>query len=602
MAQAAGGVLIARGIEAVAGAVQNFVSDSIDAFGDFESAVAKIVAATGAVGDSAAQLRNRFSEVARAASVEMGVGAAEAASALESLVKAGLDGASAVTALKSALQLSKIEGIASADAANLLVSGLAQFRLGAEKATEVVDALSNASRLGIGTAAEYAGGLSYVGSAAASMGFTMQETLSALVLVDATQKDAVKSGRYLNAAFSDLISHQKELGFSLYDSQGKMLSLDEVVRRLTETVAGFGTQAERDAYLNEVFGEQGKRAALALMGQSSELVNLTEKMGRAGAANEMFAAQMDTFQGKMAKSKAAVEAFQTRMGEALAPVVTNLATVFVEKVLPALEILFMWLEKVGGVMAVQLKPLWDEMVNISKMLGDALKELAEAFGVQGEEAEATDSTLSLLLNAVLTPLKTALYFIVGVVRTVTAAWNAWKDLINSHVHPAVSAISIALEDTLGGAIETVQSAVQVLQGVWESTFNAMRLVWDNTLGPIVDTINSTVGKIIDAFNLLKDKLVGHSVWTDMLREMDAQTETYLSLIGRRFDTFTPEVTASMQYLEFTGWGDRLSSSTLSPGGGVTVYGPLVVIEGSADRATAELASQLVVNELRWRRR
>ena len=280
--------------------LQNSLTQASASFIDLESTLVRITAAMGVTGDEAARLREEFLEVAKR-QTDLGYTAGEAAQALESLVKAGLEGEQAVKALRAALEMARIEGISTEQAANLLVATLNQFGMSAEDAGRALDVLINASMLGIDAASDFATGLSYVGTIAHQMGLSLEETTAALVAMNNAGLAAESAGRYLAAMLTDMINKSDKLGFSIYDADGKMRSLNEIIQLLRIHLESFGTQAERDAYLTEIFGSQGRRAAAVLLQMSGEFADLTAAMAQEGSANQMVNEIMNTTAGRLAK-------------------------------------------------------------------------------------------------------------------------------------------------------------------------------------------------------------------------------------------------------------------------------------------------------------
>ena len=448
MAQVAGGMIVADLASKAASAVVDFTRAAVDGFSSLEHKISEVVAATGMVGEEAASFSSKVKEVALSLSSEFGVSATNVVEALEALVKAGLSGSEAMEALRSSLMLSKVEGISASESANLLVSTLSQFGLSARQASLAVDALTNASKLGIGTASEYAGGLSYVGSIAHTLGLSLQETLSALVLVDNTQKDAVKSGRYLNAMLSDLINHSDKLGFSLYDSSGKMLSLSAIISRLKARLSALATQEERNNYLQRVFGEQGLRAAVALLNQADSLKGLEEEMGKAGTTMEMFGTVMDTFQGRQERVRAEWERFQIEVGEALIPALEKLFSVFEAKLLPVLE---------------------SEIIPIVKgPLSDALVYLVD-------------------------PVLVGLIDVLGELRVQFVAFVKGWELLGSRFVSGLGMVESTFSSVMGGielGLELVSSSLERLYSAWVRVWTgiavALKGVYERTIAPIME--------------------------------------------------------------------------------------------------------------------
>ncbi|MEM1558187.1 MAG: phage tail tape measure protein [Thermoproteota archaeon] len=380
IAKTAAGVLLGELAHDALGAVTNALGNASKNFTSLEDTLVRITASMGKTGKEAEALRAEFQKVAEQ-QADLGFSAVEAAQALESLVKAGLEGEDAAKALRAALEMARIENISTSKAANLLVSTLNQFGMTAEDASKALDVLVNASMLGIGSASEFADGLSYVGTIAHQMGLSIEETTAALVAMNNAGIDASRAGRYLASMLSDLIEkgqgvvptwdnfinlikegrismedaikafdkvapslnlgklasedlelawHEltnaveegrisqeqiaealkkcglevNKLGFEIYNADGSMKSLDEIVMELTNRLQSFGSQAERDAYLNEVFGEQGRRAATVLIQQGDAFTDLVGKMEQTGSALMMVNEIMNTTNGRMAQMNA----------------------------------------------------------------------------------------------------------------------------------------------------------------------------------------------------------------------------------------------------------------------------------------------------------
>ena len=251
------------GFEVINQVIQN-IRESIELYAGLEKRMTALAAITRETGQDIGKLSRDYMEAAIRSAREFGVSIEESSMAFDSLVRAGLSGAEAMQALNAVLAISQIEGVNAAQVADILAATLNQFSLRAEDAWKVADALTNAAAIGVSTMTQYANGLSYVGAVANQLGFSLDETLGVLVAVDASIKDATKSGRYLQAALSALVEKSDKLGFSIYDSNGKMLSMTEILARLYERMKQFGSEQERNAYLFKVFGEQGARAIAAV--------------------------------------------------------------------------------------------------------------------------------------------------------------------------------------------------------------------------------------------------------------------------------------------------------------------------------------------------
>ncbi len=301
------------------------VEESVKIYAEFERASMRLAAASRAAGQDIGALAEAYRAVASAASAEFSVAASDAMGAMEALVKAGLGAGEAMSALGSALALARIEGVDFAEAGNNLVQVLAQFGLRGEEASRVADALVNASRLGIGTANDFAQGLANVAATAKALGLGLEETTAWLVALERRLGSAVEAGTLLNRFFLELGEIAGRLGVPLRSVDGGLRSMNEVVldviRAVRESGMGFADIQERLRGVDT----RALKALLTLSQMTENFEDLRGEVGRAGSAMEMFAAQMDTVSGRLERQRAEIDRWQRSIGEAASGIYTMVA-------------------------------------------------------------------------------------------------------------------------------------------------------------------------------------------------------------------------------------------------------------------------------------
>jgi HPt (histidine-containing phosphotransfer) domain-containing protein len=82
-----------------------------------------------------------------------------------------------------------------------------------------------------------------------------------------------------------------------------------------------------------------------------------------------------------------------------------------------------------------------------------------------------------------------------------------------------------------GLISGVQNAMSIMQ----NAFNALKTTATTVLNAIKAAWDSTIGELIKKAQELWNTLVGHSLWTDMLDQMQSQTSTALGNIRGDFE-------------------------------------------------------------------
>jgi len=714
----AAGVMLADLAHDSLNAVTSSAGEASDQVADLEWTLKTIVAASGEVGDAAEELYNQLNQVAHE-QADLGFTSVEAAEALESLVKAGLSGAEAADALEASLKMARLEGMSTAQASDMLVGVMNQFGYAADEASKVVDILVNSSVAGVDAASDFALALSYCGGQAASMGFSLEETTAALVAINNQGIAAEKAGRYLGSMFSDLIAKSDELGFSIYNSDGSMKSLKEIVELLTKRLKKFGTQEKRNAYLNKIFGSQSARAALALLNLGDEtesaadvLEELEMQMGRTGTSTDTINDLMATAKGRMAALEAQIKnaneslgqmALQVELGwkqfalalgpigavaDALGPSLLQGAITGVMMVLPQLIMqmggltgvlggvkaafaslsavmmanpIMLVVAAIGALVAALVvayqtcepfrnavnavgkalydffKPAIDAVIGALKWLWDnVLKPLAEFLAAYFmAQWEALTAALGWLNEHVIQPLTGAFEWLWNNVLTpladflkdyFMAQWetvgSALEWFNNNVVQPLTNAFDWLWNNVLvplgnfivGGfktAWETIGNAIGWVKGVWDSFANAIKWVWDNILKPLADFLRNTLGAAIDTVtNALKPLTDTLGDVGDALGGVAGTLGNFVSgLFGSPKTVFEDAAIGIRKMRREMGklpdFPDLPTAAAITPAlpippagvANITVTGPLVNIEGSADRATAELAAELVREKL-----
>ena len=482
-----------------------------EAYAQYEWVLVRVATATGALGEQARALTGQFEELTRSVGVEFGVGATGAAEALESLVKAGLEGEEATKALEATLTLAQIELMDTGEAADYVAAILRAFSLSADQAAHVVDVLVNASIKGIATAREFAYALSYCSGIAAQMGLSLEETVAALVAMNNQGIEATYAGRYLMRMLQDLIEHSDKLGFSIYDASGRLLSLSEIIARLEAHLAQFSTDEERAAYLTEIFGTQGMRAALALLNASyaglegSEALRaLTEALGEAGTASVILEEQMNTLAGTMARARARIQDAMIATGEALAPAV-DVAT-------EAFSKLVQYIAKAVAPFIAKLSELMAKLLALFERIAEEATPLLEEAGeLLYEMFSDVCDVLITLLDAIMEnewAVKALAYALVGLVialnpllaalTALAAIYKLIKDNADKlmPVFEAIKRAFLTVKEVATKLFTTISNGVQVLY---------------NTIMPILQALWSFIVEwLTPALNVLR--AVGEAAW------------------------------------------------------------------------------------------
>jgi len=283
-----------------------------------------------------------------------------------------------------------------------------------------------------------------------------------------------------------------KLGFSIYDSSGKMLSLSEIIANLRDKLASFATDEERNAYLTEVFGTQGARAALSLLNMGESLDELTNKLKTEGSANEYVNQILNTTAGRLSQARAKMENASYGL---------------------------------GGLTA-QLQIAWNQFAAGLGPIGA----VTEALGPSMLQGAITGLTMNLpVLGGALKSLGGVL------VGLGPAGWAIGAAIAG------VTALYAAYQTNFMGMRDIVDKAVADIQNMLGGLADAAQNTWKSITSAFTDFGNSIVEGATDLYNML----VGGSIWTDMMEEMINETDRSLGQIAESLNKLTPQVSMDL---------------------------------------------------------
>lgn len=117
----------------------------------------------------------------------------------------------------------------------------------------------------------------------------------------------------------------EELGVQIYDSEGNMRSLNDILGDLNASMDGL-TSAERDNIISTIFSKTDLASVNALLANTGDTwdslqQSITES---GGAAQQMADTQLDNLQGQLTILKSALEGLAISIGKLLLPAIKTI--------------------------------------------------------------------------------------------------------------------------------------------------------------------------------------------------------------------------------------------------------------------------------------
>ncbi|WP_069649636.1 phage tail tape measure protein [Caloranaerobacter ferrireducens] len=290
---------------------------------DFDSAMSKVRAISGATGEEFEKLKEKAKEMGATTKFS----ASESAEAMKYMAMAGWDTTQILEGLDGVMMLAAASGEDLATVSDIVTDALTAFGMKASQANQFADLLAKTSSSANTNVSMLGESFKYVAPLFGSLGYSAEDAALALGLMANAGIKASQAGTTLRGAISRMLDPSKEsaklieqLGLTFTDSAGNMLPFKDIMDQLREKFANL-TEEQKAQYASTIFGKEAMSGMLAIINASQEdYQKLTEATRNYnGAAKEMSDIMQDNLQGQMTKLKSALEGAALSIYEVLKP-------------------------------------------------------------------------------------------------------------------------------------------------------------------------------------------------------------------------------------------------------------------------------------------
>ena len=237
--------------------------------------------------------------------------------------------------LPSVLNLAAAGGMDLAYASDLVTDAMASLNLEANKQNvdEFGNKLAKAASKANANVSQLGEAILTVGGTAANLKGGTTELTTALGLLANVGIKGAEGGTHLRNIILSLQSPTKDarevmeqLGLEVYDTQGNMRQLDDILTDLNTVMAGM-TQGQKDSVINALFNKTDLAAVNGLLAaQGEQWESLAQQIdaageaaGDSGAMAQMAETQLDNLQGSVTIMQSALEGLQLGIYDYLEP-------------------------------------------------------------------------------------------------------------------------------------------------------------------------------------------------------------------------------------------------------------------------------------------
>lgn len=312
---------------------------SVTTAANFESSMSQVQATMGITKDSMSKINGQsvntmdtLSKLAKKMGAETAFSASECAEALNYLALAGYDTQQMCDTLPTVLNLAAAGDIQLASASDMVTDAMSALGIGVDEAGTMVDQMAKTASTTNTSVAQLGEGILTIGATAKSIKGGTAELNTALGILANNGIKGAEGGTHLRNIIlslqspTDAAAKQMEaLGISVYDSEGNMRSLNDILGDLNTSMDGM-TSAEKSNIISTIFNKTDLSSVNALLANTgSTWDDLQQKItDSGGAAQQMADTQLDNLQGQITILKSALEGLAISFGELLMPAIKQI--------------------------------------------------------------------------------------------------------------------------------------------------------------------------------------------------------------------------------------------------------------------------------------
>lgn len=317
------------------------------------------------------------------------------------LLSAGLNGNQAKLGAKNVIDVAKVTGGQADLVASTMATASKNFNMDMARVGDIL--AKTQLKFQFANFGQLGAGFDMVGASASAIKLPLEQTATALGMLNDAGITGSSAGTALNAVLRQMNVASKKLGVDITRSADGSLDLVDFLKQIDSKTKGFNLD-QKAAVFQEIFGDEGKRGLLPLIANldkmSANLEDVTKNSK--GITNQEVAKFYEAYNTKVAKFSNTLSQLAGTIGNLLLPIVGSLLDIF-SQVIQGL----------------------DYSITKFPVLGYAFLGVAGAIGVfMGVMAFAKVLRFFLALSqlsAILPILRTAIMFTTGAIRAMTLA-------------------------------------------------------------------------------------------------------------------------------------------------------------------------------------
>lgn len=482
---------------------------------DFESAMSKVSAISGATGGDLDALNKKAQEMG----AKTKFSATESAEAFTYMAMAGWKTEDMLSGIDGIMSLAAADGLDLATTSDIVTDALTAFGLSASDSGHFADVLAKASSNANTNVSMLGESFKYAAPVAGALGYSAEDTAIALGLMANAGIKGSQGGTALRGSLTRLIKPtddaaalMEQYGLSMTNADGSMKSLGEVMNMLRDRLGGL-TEAEQAQVAAQIFGQEAMSGMLAIINASdSDYAKLTDAIYDAdGAAQQMADTMLDNLSGQLTLLKSALEGLAIQFGEILMPYIKQFVTWLQNLTQKLQELTPEQKEQIvkWAAIAAAIGPVLMVLGKLTSSVGSIITTFGKIPGAIAK-AKSAFTAVSAAIGGISAPV-VAVVAVIGVL--IAAFANLWKT--NEEFRNKMTAIWDGIKSKFESFAQGIVDRLNALGFDFENFGEVVKAIWDgfcSLLAPIFEGVFNQVsvilGSVLDALTGIFDVFIG----------------------------------------------------------------------------------------------
>lgn len=258
--------------------------------------------------------------------------ATEAAEGMSFLAMAGFETNEIIGAMPGTLNLAAAANLDLGTSADIVSNIISGFGATAESTNQYVDVLTRTFTTSNTSLQQLGAGMKFVAPVAKSLGYTVEDTAAAMGILGNAGIQGSLAGTTLRGVMLSLASPTKaaqsvmdELGIAVFDAQGNMLPMPQIIGNINRATAGM-TQEQRNATLQTLVGAKRLAGFNILLAEGEQgLARYTSELSSGTTAADIASKQLDNLSGDVTLLQSSFSGFKIGLFQLLEPTLRDAA-------------------------------------------------------------------------------------------------------------------------------------------------------------------------------------------------------------------------------------------------------------------------------------